>query len=157
MLSRSIVAVLFAFAVVGCRERIESPGIVPSLVLTDSACADVGLGATVTSHLKVILINRTTDRMLIDVLRVREPHAFVELAALVADDQRRVQARQTLQGPLSVADRLQARMIGPSAEEAFDEDLVAGTYAFVCSRATGQVSVDGKIVAIYLAGPFKVP
>lgn len=161
MLSRSAIAALFAVSsALACGTLLTTPGADPALVLTDTACADTGLGASASSHFKVMLVNKTADEMWVVLVRLREGRSYSELVAHIAAEQRRIQAREALAGPqISLIDSIQSRVVDAGSEQALEIDLTAGTYALVCDRATAQpaAGAPGRIAAIFVAGPFRVP
>jgi len=98
-------------------------------------------------------VNGTSDyHAVFQILRLDDGSSYQELAAIVAENQRRLQAGEPLLSPPSFAATVIQRPLEPMGRSDVDTTLARGSYAIVCSRVT-----PSRTEALIALGPYVVP
>lgn len=121
-----------------------------TVVLGDADCRYLGAPGVPEGEIAFRLVNETTARFVLNVWRLNDGHAYQELAAHIAEEQRRSENNEPGLGHPNFA-TLAAEGVAAEEKGSLSKELVAGTYGFACIPNVNDQPVD-----IWAAGPMTV-
>ncbi len=126
------------------------------VTVSDTACASDGLGA-VFPETSLWLANGTTDTAFFDVFLVDDQSSFGQLAAHIAEEQRRLRSGEPFIGYPGFAYLAAQRFLGPQEKSTLEtKGLRRGTYGIVCGQIRDFAS-SHTMLSMFILGPFAVP
>ncbi len=155
LVAAGTVLVMLAAACGGSATATPSPPAareVGPLVLSAGGCSYQGAREVSAGRVAIHMVDRTEQTFSLDVWRLDQGHAYAELEAHIAEEQRLDAAHEPGLGHPTFA-TLAAQLSVPAGTESNREATVgAGTYGFVCI-AFASATVRG---AIWVTGPLSV-
>jgi hypothetical protein len=153
-LRRAIWVVLLIAAANGCGGRAPTASAQPSatITLTETACVADGLGAVISDHFVVTLVNNAPYAGLYNMRRMNDGHAYQELELFIAEQQRRFLTGTEQMDPPTFASTFATRNVDPMTTERSEMTLPSGTYGLVCRGLK-----TAELWSAYVVGPLRVP
>ena len=119
-----------------------------TLTLSPSGCVYQGTNTLPAGTVAVHAVNQTTTDLYVDFLLLHSSDQYAELAAYIADEEKRILAGTEPIGPPTYVSLMSHDLVPAGSTTKLITVLVAGTYGLVCSQATTRGALG-----IWLFGP----